>query len=71
MQFEDYFALMEEDKLTILKPDSTAVAATYNHIEKKVSLLNEPVKKEDKQRAVAQVLLPSILYREQQYHLSN
>ena len=70
MQFEDYFALMEEDKLTILKPDSTAVAATYNHIEKKVSLLNEPIKNEDKQRAVAQVLLPSILYREQQYHLS-
>lgn len=67
MQFEDYFALMEEKKLTILKPDATAVAATYDRKEKKVHLLGTPVAAEDKQKAVAHVLLPSILYREQKY----
>lgn len=67
MQFEDYFALMEENKLTILKPDATAVAAEYNRAEKKVHLLETPVTAEDKQKAIAHVLLPSILYREQKY----
>lgn len=67
MQFEDYFALMEENKLTILKPDATAVAAEYNRTEKKVHLLETPVAAEDKQKAIAHVLLPSILYREQKY----
>ena len=67
MQFEDYFSLMEEDKLTILKPDATAVAAEYNRTEKKVHLLETPVTAEDKQKAIAHVLLPSILYREQKY----
>jgi len=67
MQFEDYFALMEENNLTILKPDATAVAAKYDRIEQKVHLLNTAVKAEDKQKAIAHVLLPSILYREQKY----
>ena len=71
MQFEDYFALMEESKLTILKPDATAVAATYDRKEKKVHLLDTPVTAEDKQKAVAHVLLPSILYREQKYRRDN
>ena len=70
MQFEDYFALMEENKLTILKPDATAVAAEYNRTEKKVHLLQTPVTKADKQKAIAHVLLPSILYREQSYQTS-
>jgi phosphoglycerol transferase MdoB-like AlkP superfamily enzyme len=70
MQFEDYFALMEENKLTILKPDATAVAAEYNRTEKKVHLLEAAVYPEDKQKAIAHVLLPSILYREQQYKMS-
>jgi phosphoglycerol transferase MdoB-like AlkP superfamily enzyme len=70
MQFEDYFALMEENKLTILKPDATAVAAEYNRTEKKVHLLETPVTKADKQKAIAHVLLPSILYREQSYQTS-
>ncbi len=70
MQFEDYFALMEEDKLTILKPDATAVAAEYNRAKKQVQLLGTPVKEEDKQKAIAHVLLPSILYRNQSYQTS-
>jgi phosphoglycerol transferase MdoB-like AlkP superfamily enzyme len=73
IQFEDYFALMEEKdaqhKLTILKPDETAIAATYEPGTKHVNLLTTPVEKDDQQKALAHVLLPSILYRKQQYQI--
>ncbi len=73
IQFEDYFALMEEQsphyKLTILKPDETEVAATYDAGIKDVDLLATPVEKADQQKALAHVLLPSILYRKQLYQI--
>ena len=73
IQFEDYFALLEEKetehKLTILKPDETTVAAVYNPQTKHVKLLETPVEKIDQQKALAHVLLPSILYRKQQYQI--
>lgn len=73
IQFEDYFALMEEQegqhKLTILKPDETAIAATYEPDEKHVNLLTTPVEKADQDKALAHVLLPSILYRKQLYQI--
>lgn len=73
IQFEDYFALLEEKevehKLIILKPDETAVAAVYQAHNKHVKLLNTPVDKSDQQKALAHVLLPSILYRKQQYQI--
>jgi len=73
IQFEDYFALMKETdaqyKLTILKPDETAIAATYEPTTKHVGLLNTPVEKTDQQQALAHVLLPSILYRKRMYQM--
>ncbi len=73
IQFEDYFALMEErdtqHKLTILKPDETAIAATYEPQTKHVSLLTTPAEKGDQQKALAHVLLPSILYRKRMYQM--
>lgn len=73
IQFEDYFALMEEQetqhKLTILKPDETAIAANYEPAQKHVNLLEKPVEKADQEKALAHVLLPSILYRKQLYQI--
>ncbi len=73
IQFEDYFALMKETdaqyKLTILKPDETAIAATYEPATKHVGLLTVPVEKTDQQQALAHVLLPSILYRKRMYQM--
>lgn len=76
IQFEDYFALMTQGtdvdyRLTILKPDETAVAATYHPETKTVNLLSDTVEKADQQRALAHVLMPSILYRKRMYQRSD
>ena len=67
LQFDQYFALMEQDKLTILRPQQPPVAAHYDAKAKKLTTLTEPVSDAQYQRTLAQVLLPSLLYREQLY----
>ena len=66
LQFENYFALMEPDKIIILKPDQTAVTADYNETEKKLTLADSASAR-DAKRALANVQLPSYLYREKRY----
>lgn len=67
MQFEDYYALMEQEQVTILKPDQTAVAARYDRETKKLTLNDNLPEPAQVKRALANVLLPSILYREKAY----
>jgi phosphoglycerol transferase MdoB-like AlkP superfamily enzyme len=67
LQFDNYFALMEPDQLTILKPDQTAVLAHYHQQQKKLTLSAQPVSPAQYQKALAQVQLPSYLYRERKY----
>lgn len=69
MQFDQYFALMEDKQLTILKPQQSAVAAYYDSANKTVMLSDDPVTPAQMNRALAQVLLPSYLYRQQSYTL--
>ncbi|PUA27012.1 MAG: sulfatase [Cellvibrio sp. 79] len=69
LQFEDYFALMEPDKLTILKPDETAFIAHYDE-HKKVLTMAGSASDIEKKKALAQVQLPSYLYREGKYSSS-
>lgn len=76
IQFEDYFALMTQTsdanyKLTILKPDETAVSATYEPQTKVATLLNSDVEQSERKRALAHVLLPSILYRKRMYQMKH
>ncbi|PKM20921.1 MAG: sulfatase [Gammaproteobacteria bacterium HGW-Gammaproteobacteria-15] len=71
MQFDQYFALMEDKQLTILRPQQNAVSARYDSAEKKVTIMAEAVEPEQTKRALAQVLLPSYLYRQQAYQLSD
>lgn len=66
LQFENYFALMESEKLTILKPDQTAVIAHYDEKDKKLQVIADASIAE-KQKALAHVQLPSYLYRERRY----
>lgn len=68
MQFEDYFALMENNQLTILRPDQPAVSAEYDSMTKHVQILPQEPTEEAQTRALAHVLLPSLLYRKQLYH---
>lgn len=66
LQFEDYFALMETQKMTILKPDGTAVTAIYDESEK-ILTIGESASDTERKRALAHVQLPSYLYRERRY----
>lgn len=67
LQFDNYFALMEQHQLTILKPDQTAVLGHYDLQQKKLTLSEQPVSTAQYQKALAQVQLPSYLYRERKY----
>ncbi|WP_240221516.1 LTA synthase family protein [Rheinheimera hassiensis] len=64
LQFEDYFALMQSDKLVILKPDGNSVEARYQPGQQKLSLSRHAVPQANKDKALALVQLPSYLYRE-------
>lgn len=66
LQFEDYFALMEPEKITLLKPDASAVIANYDEASKDL-VLQRPADEEEKRKALALVQLPSYLYREHKY----
>jgi phosphoglycerol transferase MdoB-like AlkP superfamily enzyme len=70
MQFDQYFALMEERQLTILRPQQAAVGAVYDPISKQLTLSTQAPSAQQAKRALAQVLLPSYLYRQQQYRLA-
>ena len=67
LQFDNYFALMEQHQLTILKPDQTAVLAHYDQQQKKLTLSDQQVSNSQYQKALAQVQMPSYLYRERRY----
>lgn len=66
LQFGDYFALMEPEKITLLKPDASAVIAQFDERTKKLKVARTATS-EEQHRALAQVQLPSFLYREQKY----
>lgn len=71
LQFDDYFALMEPEKITILKPDQTAVIAHYNESSRTLNV-SGTASEADAKKALAHVQLPSYLYRERRYlDLSN
>ena len=67
IQFEQYFALKQPDGLTILKPDGTVVHGTYDEQQKALTLSDTVVSRAEYEKALAQVQLPSYLYREGKY----
>lgn len=69
MQFDQNFALLEENQLTILRPEQQPVSGTYDFDTKSVLVSAEVPDPRRVQRALAQVLLPSWLYRQQVYQV--
>ncbi|MDP2128229.1 MAG: LTA synthase family protein, partial [Pseudohongiella sp.] len=69
MQFDQNFALLEGDQLTILRPEQQPVSGTYDQRLKTVVLNSSAPSQARVQRALAQVLLPSWLYRQQAYQV--
>lgn len=67
IQYDNIFALMEEQKITILQPNGKASSAQFDADKKLLTLSEEPVSELDYQKALAHVQLPSYLYRESRY----
>ncbi|WP_238595900.1 LTA synthase family protein [Methylophaga nitratireducenticrescens] len=68
MQFADYFALMHGEKVTVLRPQNTALEGHYSPKSRQLEIVG-PASAEDERKALAHVLLPSWLYREQRYDM--
>lgn len=67
IQFDNYFALMQDHGLTILKPDGSAVGAQFDSKTKVLTTDSLAVTETAYQQALAEVQLPSYLYREKKY----
>ena len=68
MQFADYYALMQGEKVTVLRPQNTALEGHYSPKIRQLEIIG-PAAAEDEHEALAHVLLPSWLYREQRYDM--
>ena len=68
MQFADYFALMQGEKVTVLRPQKEALEGYYSPDVGQLKIIG-PANKEDAHEALAHVLLPSWLYRQQRYDM--
>lgn len=66
LQFSDYFALLQGNKVTVLRPDQPAMSGMYDTV---TGSINDLVEADDTTNkvALAHSLLPSLLYREQKY----
>jgi len=70
MQFDNYFAWLEGDTATILRPQQAPLLGKYDTANGELSLLEDVPSEAQVNRAMAHVMLPSFLYREQRYKLS-
>ena len=71
MQFEDNYAWMEGNAVVVLRPQKAPIFATYNKSLKKLDDIHAEGDAGLAERALAHVLLPATLYREQKYKDSN
>jgi len=68
MQFADYFALMKGEKVTVLRPQQSALEGQYSPLTRQLEIVG-PATQADAHEALAHVLLPSWLYRQQRYDM--
>lgn len=70
MQYQENYAWMEGNQAIVLRADKEPTYATFDKAYNKL-IPNEKPSNADEihQRALSHVLLPSLLYREQKYHL--
>lgn len=68
MQYQENYAWMEGQDLVVLRPDQAATFEHYDRPSKTLSVVNRPKGGDaTEKRALAHVLLPAWLYREQRY----
>lgn len=69
LQFDNYFAWLEDDQATILRPGQTALLGQYDPKRGDLRFGSASPTSVQVERAMAHVMLPSLLYREQRYRL--
>ncbi|MAP28374.1 MAG: sulfatase [Methylophaga sp.] len=70
MQFADYFALMKGTDVTVLRMDQPAKSGQYDRLKRRMEVIGDASESQEKE-ALAHSLLPSWLYREQRYGISD
>ncbi|MEJ7806059.1 MAG: LTA synthase family protein, partial [Telluria sp.] len=69
LQFDNYFAWLEGSTATILRPNQAPLMGQYDRTKGELTLGQEKPSAAQVDKAMAHVILPSILYREQRYKL--
>ena len=69
IQFNDYFAYLEGANATVLRPGQAPLAARYDAASGTFDAGHGPPSQAQVDRALAHVMLPSLLYRERRYRL--
>jgi phosphoglycerol transferase MdoB-like AlkP superfamily enzyme len=69
LQFDNYFTWLEDKSATILRPGNPALAGSYDAASGKLDIASTAPSQARVDQAMAHVLLPSMLYREQRYRL--
>lgn len=69
LQFDNYFAWLEGSSATILRPGQSAVSGHYDAASGVMEVSAAPPAQGQVDKAMAHVMLPSMLYREQRYRL--
>ena len=71
IQFDNYFTWLEGNEAIILLPAQAALLGRYNFVTGELVVSNgAPPRAEQVEKAMAHVVLPSLLYREQRYRLT-
>ena len=70
LQFDNYFAWLEGTSATILRPGAPPLLGKYDAATGELSLGEQTPPQAQVDKAMAHVILPSLLYREQRYKLS-
>jgi len=69
IQFNDYFAYLEGSHATVLRPGQAPLAARYDAASGSFDPGSAAPSRAEVDRAMAHVMLPSLLYREQRYRV--
>ncbi|MET0357522.1 MAG: LTA synthase family protein [Cellvibrio sp.] len=69
MQFDNYFAWLEGSSATILRPRQPPLLGRYDAAKGELILGQDKPSEAQVKKAMAHVMLPSLLYREQRYRL--
>jgi phosphoglycerol transferase MdoB-like AlkP superfamily enzyme len=71
IQFDNYFGWLEGNSATILRPSKPALLGQYDAAKGELILSGEKPTAAQVETAMAHVILPSLLYREQRYKVPN